>query len=79
MPEITLEDCKELLAEYEEFCNRQEQHAFPALAAINLRIDATIELLEENIHAVTQKDLRAMFRVVLKIMGKDCSKYNEMC
>lgn len=79
MPEIKVEDCKKLREEYMEFCNRQEQHAFPMLAAIHVRIDATIKALEEDIHSVSQKDLRAMFRVVLKIMGKDYSEYNEVC
>lgn len=79
MPEIKVEDCKKLREEYMEFCNRQEQHAFPMLAAINVRIDVTIKALEEDANALPQKELRAMFRTILKIMGKDYSEYNEVC
>lgn len=79
MPEITLEDCRKLREEYMEFCNKQEQHAFPKLLTVNLMIDATIEAVEKKGDAYPQSELRAMFRSILKIMGKDCSKYNEMC
>lgn len=79
MPEIKVEDCKKLREEYMEFCNRQEQHAFPMLAVINVRIDVTIKALEEDANALPQKELRAMFRTILKIMGKDYSEYNEVC
>lgn len=77
MKTITLEDCRQLRERYMEFCNRQEQHAFPFLAMINLRIDTTIAAIEKDGEVKNQKDINAMFRVVLRIMGEDYSAYEE--
>ena len=46
------------------------------LFAIHQKLDATIEKIK--IHGITdQKDMRAMFRVVLKTIGEDYSAYLE--
>lgn len=77
MKTITVEDCRNLRERFMEFANKQEQHAFPFLAMINLRIDTTLEAIEKDGEVKNQKDINAMFRVVLRVMGEDYSAYKE--
>ena len=77
MQVITVEDCRNLRERFMEFANRQEQHTFPFLAMINLRLDTTLEAIEKDGEVKNQKDINAMFRVVLRVMGEDYSAYKE--
>ena len=77
MKTITVEDCRNLRERFMEFANKQEQHAFPFLAMTNLRIDTTLEAIEKDGEVKNQKDINAMFRVVLRVMGEDYSAYKE--
>lgn len=77
MKTITVEDCRNLRERFMEFANKQEQHAFPFLAMINLRIDTTLEAIKKDGEVKNQKDINAMFRVVLRVMGEDYSAYKE--
>lgn len=73
MADITLQDCEALYEKFTEYIHTAEQHEITALAMINMMLDST-KLRNWDI---SQKEKRSMFRVVLKVMGKDCSDYEE--
>ena len=77
MREITQQDCEELYGKFTQYCETAEQHEFPILATVNLRLDATMQFIRENNKMIDQKQARAMFRVVLKVIGEDYSEYEE--
>ena len=77
MKTITIEDCKELHNEFIRYADNTEQHVFPSLMIVDLKLRQTIEQYEEAGCIKDQKEARAMFRVVLKIIGKDYSEYEE--
>lgn len=77
MKEITIADCQQLRERFLKYCDSAEQHQFPMLAMIHIRMNATIEALEKAGKVENQKDIRAMFRVVLKVIGEDFSEYEE--
>lgn len=74
---ITLDDILELNQEFLTYCNTAEPHEFPLLVMIQVRMHASIENWKTG--EINQKEARAMFRVVLKTIGKDFSKYAEEC
>ena len=78
MKTITIEDCKELHNEFNRYAENAEQHEFPILIIVDLKLRHTIEKYEDAGCIEDQKEARAMFRVVLKIIGKDYSEYEEV-
>lgn len=70
---ITKEDVLKLREEFNEYADRAEQHKFPLLALMNIKIDKTIEHFSET----SIKDLNAMFRVIYGVIGKDKTDYLE--
>ena len=66
MNEITLEDCKLLYERFNKYCKTAEQHQFPMLMMIELKLKATIK----NIDEISQDELKSMIRVVGKIIGR---------
>jgi len=77
MKEITVQDCEELKGKFDAHCDTAEQHEFPMLLMINLKMDATLERIRAAGAVEDQKDTRAMFRVVLKTIGEDAGEYEE--
>lgn len=77
MKEITVEDCRELRKKFERYCNNAQQHQFPLLLMIDMKMQATLEKIEEAGAVENQKDMRAMFRVVLKTIGESDEEYQE--
>lgn len=77
MKEITVQDCLELKNKFDQYCQTAEQHEFPLLAMVNIKMDATIEKVKADGRVENQKDIRAMLRVVLKLIGQDFSEYIE--
>ena len=75
---ITLSDCEELYRQFQRYTETAEQHEFVRLAMINIRLDATMERFRAAGRVLDQKDTRAMFRVVLRAIGEDFSKYEEV-
>lgn len=75
MKQISIEDCEKLQEEFKDYCKSAEQHEFPKLLMIDLALSQTMSHIQDKIE--NQKDLRAMFRVVLKVMGKDALEYKE--
>lgn len=73
MKEVTMDDYKQLRKDFEEYTDRAEQHEFPLLFALDMKMQNTAE----NFEKYSQKELRAMCRVVLKVIGKDYSEYKE--
>ena len=77
MGDITLDDCEKLYERFTRYTETAEQHEFPLLLIVNLMPDATLAHLRTSGEVRNQKDARAMFRVVLKAIGEDCSAYEE--
>lgn len=77
MKEITVQDCLELKKNFDQYCKTAEQHEFPMLAIVNIKMDTTIEKVKVDGKVKNQKDIRAMFRVVLKLIGQYFSEYIE--
>lgn len=77
--EITMEDCEALYAKFNAYAEKSEQHEWPLLAMINLPLDIQMEALREagGVEKEDPKELRAMFRVVLKAIHEDYSDYLE--
>lgn len=75
--QITIDDCRELRKKFENYCNTAQQHQFPLLLMIDLKMQATLEKVEEAGVVENQKDMRAMFRVVLKTIGESDEEYQE--
>lgn len=74
---ITVQDCEELYAKFKKYTETAEQHEFPTLAMINMKLDTTMLKIHALNAVPDQKDTRAMFRVVLKLIGCDASEYQE--
>lgn len=74
---ITVEDCHELKNKFTNYCKNAEQHQFSQLAVINKTLNATITKIDRDGEVKNQKEARAMFRVILKIIGEDFSEYKE--
>lgn len=75
--EITVQDCLDLKEKFTKYCDTAEQYQFPMLAMVNIRLDATLEHIEKVNMVENQKEARAMFRVVLRVIGEDFSEYEE--
>lgn len=73
MAEITVKDCEELYDRFIKYTQTAEQHEFARLAIVNARLDESKRLGWD----MPQKERRAMFRVVLKIIGGDYTQYEE--
>lgn len=77
MKEITINDCKDLQMEFQQYCTTAEQHQFMILTMIDVQLNRTIEKFMFDGKVENQADARAMFRVVLKTIGKDYSEYRD--
>lgn len=72
-PNIIKEDIIALREEFIKYTETAEQHEFPKLALINLKLDYTIKNFERI--SINDKEKNAMFRVVYRAIGKDFSEY----
>ena len=77
MKKVTVADCLELQKLFEKYCETAEQHEFIILALIQSRMDNYISRLQQVGEIENQKEANAMFRVVLRAIGKDFSEYKE--
>lgn len=79
MKVITYDDIKKLREKFDNYTKTAEQHEFPKLLMIDIPFRKTIERIEKNDYNIeeNQKDLRAMFRVILKVIGEDNSEYKD--
>ena len=77
MKEITVQDCMELKEKFDRYCETAEQYQFPMLMMIGMKLNATINNIMAAGVVENQKDKRAMFRVILKIIGEDATEYQE--
>ena len=78
MKEISIEDILELKEKFDKYLITAEQHEFVILAMIDLKLNNTIKTIQSNNNEIKdQKEARAMFRTILKVMGKDYSEYEE--
>ena len=73
MPEISVADCEQLYQKFLEYTETAEQHEFPLLALVNMMLDAS----KLRGWDMPQKEARAMFRTVLRVIGEDFSMYEE--
>lgn len=68
MKRITKQDCEHLKQRFEAYCEIAGQHEFLILAKIDRLLEITWIDLDNDIKN-NQKDLNAMFRVILKTIG----------
>lgn len=70
----------ELIKEFRDYTmNEAEVQEFLILALIDNNIDATLEVIKKDPDWISnnQKQIRSMFRVILRAMHKDCNQYTE--
>ena len=78
MKEISIEDVFKLKEKFDKYLTTAEQHEIIILAIIDLKLNNTIKTIQSNNNEIKdQKEARAMFRTILKVMGKDYSEYEE--
>lgn len=74
---ITVQDCDELYTKFKKYTETAEQHEFVILAMINKMLDMAMIQIHAFNEVPDQKEARAMFRTVLKVIGQDASEYAE--
>ena len=62
---ITLDECLELQRKFKKYCETAEQHEFPLLMLLDIKMEHTIR----NFENTSQDELSSMFRVVSQVMG----------
>lgn len=77
MKNITIEDCENLRKQFLTFCESAEQHQFPMLFIMHMKLDESIDRMKAAGSVTDQKEARSMFRVILKVIGQDYSEYEE--
>ena len=70
---VTEKDLNELIVKFEEYTETAQQYEIPILAYISKNI------LNTNIKNIVnnQKEARAMYRAISKVIHNDFSKYKE--
>ena len=78
MKTITIEDCKNLKNKFERYCETAEQYEFVLLVILQTKLDKTLETIEKDGEIKDQKEIRAMFRTILRIIGENVDDYAEV-
>ena len=66
---ITREDCEYLKAKFNAYTENAEQHEFVRLITVDMMLEETWKDLDYQLKN-NQEDLRAMFRVILSLIGE---------
>ena len=74
---ITVQDCLVLQDRFSKYTESAEQHQFPMLFMIDIMMQKTVDKILKQGSVQNQKDTRAMFRSVLRVIGEDYSEYEE--
>lgn len=77
MKTVTIEDCERLRDAFHDYAETAEQHEFPMLALVDIKLQKTIERYREAGEITNQQEARTMCRVILRVIGKDYSEYEE--
>ena len=75
---ITIEDCRNLKNKFERYCETAEQYEFVLLVILQTKLDKTLETIEKDGEIKDQKEIRAMFRTILRIIGENVDDYAEV-
>ena len=78
MKTITIEDCRNLKNKFELYCETAEQYEFVLLVILQTKLDKTLETIEKDGEIKDQKEIRAMFRTILRIIGENVDDYVEV-
>ena len=78
MKTITIEDCRNLKNKFERYCEIAEQYEFVLLVILQTKLDKTLETIEKDREIKDQKEIRAMFRTILRIIGENVDDYVEV-
>ena len=70
---ITKEDVLALREDLLQYAETAEQHEFPKILLVNIKIDQSIAQFDK----LSDKELNAILRVIYGIIGKDFSEYKE--
>ena len=78
MKVITREDCEYLREKFNAYAEIAEQHEFVRLMTVDVMLEETWKDLDNQLKN-NQKDLRAMFRVILTLVGEaeTAKEYSE--
>lgn len=77
MKEITVQDCIKLKEDFDNYLATAEQHEYPLLFIIDIKLTQSLAEIKKVNKVEDQKEARAMFRSVLMVLGKDTSEYKE--
>ena len=75
---ITIEDCRNLKNKFEQYCETAEQYEFVLLVILQTKLNKTLETIEKDREIKDQKEIRAMFRTILRIIGENVDDYVEV-
>ena len=78
MKTITIEDCRNLKNKFEQYCETAEQYEFVLLVILQTKLDKTLETIEKDVEIKDQKEIRAMLRTILRIIGENVDDYVEV-
>ena len=78
MKTITIEDCRNLKNKFERYCETAEQYEFVLLVILQTKLDKTLETIEKDGEIKDQKEIRVMFRTILRIIGENVDDYVEV-
>ena len=78
MKTITIEDCRNFKNKFERYCETAEQYEFVLLVILQTKLDKTLETIEKDGEIKDQKEARAMFRTILRIIGENADDYLEV-
>ena len=78
MKTITIEDCRNLKNKFERYCETAEQYEFVLLVILQTKLDKTLETIEKDGEIKDQKEIRAMFRTILRIIGENVDDYAKV-
>ena len=78
MKTITIEDCRNLKNKFERYYETAEQYEFVLLVILQTKLDKTLETIEKDREIKDQKEIRAMFRTILRIIGENVDDYAEV-
>jgi len=74
---ITIKDCYELRRKFLKYSETAEQHESIILLYFHIYMNEIIKEYEKAEGIADQSGARAMFRVILRIIGEDFSEYEE--
>ena len=77
MKTVMIEDCERLQNDFREYTKTAEQHELGMLGIVEIKLHETLERYRKAGKVTNQQEARTMCRVILRVIGKDYSEYEE--